>query len=54
MKHNPALLIFYITSPKLNYDNVQQQQLLTVVRRHKAKGLYSAENNIRNDIYVGG
>lgn len=37
MEHNPALLIFYIASPKLNYDHVQQQKLLTVVKRHKAE-----------------
>lgn len=36
MKHNPALLISTFQAPKLNYDNIQQQQLLTVVKRHEA------------------
>lgn len=36
MKHNPALLLtFTFQAPKLN-DTIQQQQLLTVVKSHKA------------------
>lgn len=36
MKHNPALLISTFQAPNLSYENIQQQQLLTVVKRHKA------------------
>lgn len=36
MKHNPSLLISAFQVQKLNYDNIQQWQLLTVVKRHKA------------------
>lgn len=51
MKHNPPLLITTFQAPKLNYDNIQQQRLLTVVKRHKAvRKMCFAENDIRNDI----
>lgn len=37
MKHNPVLLsVSTFQLPKSNYGKIQQQQLLTVVKRHKA------------------
>lgn len=36
VKHNPALVLLSTSQvPKLNYYNIQQQ-LLTIVKRHKA------------------